>query len=76
MTENEKALFMAVGSLGTVVSQMLGVQAETNRVLADKLPNVSGVAQAALRETADDLDRQMKQYGDSAKKILDSIPKD
>jgi hypothetical protein len=75
MTENEKALFMAVGSLGRIVSEMMNTQAETNRVLADKLPNVSGVAQAALRETADALDLDAQKYKDSAQKILDSVPK-
>lgn len=66
---------MSVGTLGSVVAEMLGAQAETNRILAEKLPNVSGAAQAALRANADELDKQMKKYGDAAKKILDSIPK-
>lgn len=75
MTENEKALFMTVGSLGNVVSEMMRVQAETNKTLADKLPNVSDVEKAALRETANALDNDAKKYKDSAQKILDAVPK-
>jgi hypothetical protein len=45
---------MAVGSLGGVVANILRTQAETNRALADKLPNVTGLAKAALLENANE----------------------